>query len=154
MALKIFEILENYELAISKLYKIYSQRCPEYSKFWDHISKDEEEHASWLRSLAALVKNGILEFDSTRFRLKAIETSLSYVYELQEKAKNSNPDMVKFLSTAIDLENSIIEKKFYTVIADEDPDFRKTFSELSKGAETHYKAVKGLRDRIIKERNS
>ncbi|MCK5682464.1 hypothetical protein KAJ27_00020 [bacterium] len=150
--IKIFEALEKYELAISKLYKTYSDLCPEFSNFWSHLSEDEEVHASWVRSLGVLAKNGILRFDSSRFNIKPIETSIEYVNDVRIKAPERKPDIILFLSIALDLENSIIEKNFYKVVSNDEPDMAKIFMDLSNGAEHHSEAVQNLRTKILIDR--
>lgn len=148
MSLEIFDLCERLEQALADLYRRYAELCPEYSRFWLHLSAEEEEHASWLRSLGVLVNNGLLSFDSARFKPKAVETSLAYVYELLAKAGKTPPDMIRFLSVAMDMEQSILEKGFYKLVKEDGHEMSEIFRELSTSSDRHFKAVKNLRDRI------
>jgi len=142
MQLKIIELLAEHEKKISRLYKEYSLKFPEQKDFWSKIAKEEIEHASWILKLRSKVKEGSVYFEEDRFNKEAIKTSLKYVESQITKVQNKEISAKNALSVARDLENGLIEKKFFEVFKPDCREIKQVLLDLTIATREHYNRIK------------
>jgi len=112
---KVIELLAQHEETIAELYKTYAEKFPSKKQFWTVLHLEELEHASWIRRLRPKIDEGLVAFNEERFNIKTIQTSLNYLTELLSKAKSQRLQLTEALSAGLDIEESLIESKFYEV---------------------------------------
>ena len=113
---KVIQLLCAHEEAIGNLYAEYARVFPEQQAFWTSFSKEEYMHADWIRSLQEMMIQGECLFTG-RFNEAAIQTSLTYVASQTERAKKGNVSLKEALSIALSIEDSLLEKKFFSVFS-------------------------------------
>src|SRR4030042_6866316 len=107
------ELMAKHEEAIGQLYAKYALLLKD-SNFWNQISNDEYEHASWIRKLAQKIDDKTVFFDEERFDDQAITSDIEF---LSTKTKTvSKIDLKQALEDAIRIESDLIEKGYFKVI--------------------------------------
>ena len=113
--LKVIELLAEYETMIGRLYKEYAQKFLDWKDFWSKLSAEERGHANWILELCSKIKEGFVFFKEDRFTKEAIKTSLKSLNNQLSEAQMQDISLIKALSTARDIENGLIEKKFFEI---------------------------------------
>ncbi|GAB4114257.1 MAG: hypothetical protein Kow00103_07670 [Candidatus Caldatribacteriota bacterium] len=144
--LKIIDLLAKHERLISKLYTEYSQRFPLKRDFWLRVAREEVEHAEWLEKLKSKLEEKKLYFREGRFNEEAIHTSLDYLKGQMVKVQGEGITLKNALSIARDIENGLIEKKFFEVFEPDCQEIKQVFKDLSLATREHY-------NRIVREWN-
>jgi len=137
----IVQMLASHELALKQLYQTYALRFPQFKDFWLKLAADEQHHADWLSSL--LTKTGLADplAPCCWPRPAAIESSLDYIQEQILRASRSEVTVVAALFIAKDLENALLEKKFFKVAEGASPEVRAVLGRLVAETEKHWQAV-------------
>ena len=146
--LELLELLADHEAAIGRLYRAYSERFGEHREFWLRLAREEQDHASWIRSLFPLVQEGTLGVVAGRFLPAAIRSSLDYVEQRIADASDGDLALVTAVSVATDLEDAMIEKRFFEVIDADSPELRRVLARLAASTREHLERVKALRSSI------
>lgn len=135
------QLLAKHEETIGLLYEAYAKRFPEHAQFWTSIANDEKSHAAWIWKLCQKAEDGSIRFDGNRFNSKAIETSLKYIRSWIQEAETQSMDLIKAISIALDIENGLLEKKYYEVFEADLPEVKQVFIALSKASEGHKQRI-------------
>lgn len=144
----IVDLLAKNEEAVSALYKTYADKFPEWQEFWLSLSKEEVGHANWIRDLTTKASQGELYIDENRFNIEPIEQFLAYIDERQHEAKDINITIKKALGVAYDIENSMIERKFFTVFTGDSLELKEVLQKLSNATDHHRIMVKEALDSL------
>ncbi len=142
------EVLADHEMAVGRLYRAHSERLGEHREFWLRLAGEEVDHASWLHSLFPLIKEGTLGLVAGRFPTAAIRTSLDYVEKRIADASGGALTLVTAVSVATDLEDAMIEKRFFDVVDDDSPELRRVLARLAASTREHLERVKALRSSV------
>jgi len=135
--IKTIKLLAEHEKVISQLYKEYARKFPEQKDFWSKIAKEEIEHASWIFKLCSQVKKGSLYFKEGRFKAETIKTSIDYLKDRITEAQNKKMSAKNALSVARDLENGLIEKKFFEVFEPDCREMKQVLLDLAAATREH-----------------
>ncbi len=142
----LIELMATHEETLSQLYQIYSQKYDFYQSFWQDIASEEIDHARWLHALNEKADRGELSFDEHLFKLPAITTSLEYLNQKVAQARMEDIPVLTALAISRDLENSMLEGKFFIVFQTDSPELKKVFSELEDATNLHAHKIKDLLD--------
>ena len=143
--IKTLELMAKHEKAISQLYQEYARKFPKHKDFWSKIASEEIDHAKWISRLHAQTKEGSLHFNEGRFKEAAIETSLDYVKSKIAEVQKEHISAKKALSVARDLENGLIEKKYFEVFASDCQEIKQVFLDLAAATREHYNRIEKAR---------
>jgi rubrerythrin len=138
------DLLREHEKAIGRLYDAYARRFAADREFWLGLSREEEQHANWVRSLQSKVEEDPSSLVVKRFPTEAIELSLAYVNRLIEGVGASGPTRVNALSAALDLERGLLEHRYFEVFSSGNPQIRRTLQLLQQSTQTHLQKVQHL----------
>lgn len=140
--MEIIELLAENEEHISRLYQLYAEKLPKYRDFWENLADEEMTHASWIREFADGVKEKTLYIDEKRFPREALQTYREYLNGSMVKASRTGVNVMGAFTTALYIEESLIELKFFEVIDSGSEDFDKVLSRLKKATVEHNKRIK------------
>ena len=146
----ITESLAEIEKGVGSLYEAYGHQFPAHQPFWQELANEEKEHAAWLEKLAVLVTQGKATINEQRFNRIAARSFLNYLKEETAKVARQEITLLNAAVVALYLEESIIERHYYEVMAGDDPELRKTFDNLEKATRGH---TERLRDFLTKVKN-
>ncbi len=139
--IEIIELLAKHERALSQLYKEYAKKFLDGKDFWSKLSAEEIGHANWILKLHSKIKEGSVYFKEDRFNKEAIKTSLRYLNNQLSKAQMQEMSLMKALSTARDLENGLIEKKFFEVFEGDSAELRQILLNLAAATKEHLSRI-------------
>lgn len=139
---QLIELLAQHERAVGRLYSIYASNLPAYKTLFEELSEQEEGHAQMLEELGASVSEGELCCLADRFNPMAVKTALGYVGEQIEQCRaDSNISPRQALSVARDMENSLIESKWFEVFEGDAPKLKETLERLARETNKHRQLV-------------
>ena len=139
---KILYAMKEHELAIAELYKVYAEKFPEYKDFWSKFSSEEIQHADYINSLQTVVEESNEDFVIERFKIGAIENSTKYIKNLADTARQSDISLVNALSTAVYLEQALIEKNYFEVFESDSKQTKHILSLLAEDTRKHYEKLR------------
>lgn len=132
----VIELLAQNESLISDLYLLYAQRLPVLADFWHYLAKEEQQHASWLRNTLKAVDDKSIAL-ADRFSPAAITTFKTYMSKEITAAKNHVLTEKQALTTALYLENSLIEKDCFTIFKSADKEFSEMLAKQTAETQSH-----------------
>jgi len=142
--MEIIELLAEHEKEISRLYQEYARKFPEQKDFWSKIAHEEIEHARWIFKLRSKIKEGSLYFKEGRFNMEAIKISLGYLKSQIIEAQNNKISAKNALSVARDIENGLIEKKFFEVFEPDCREIKQVFLDLATATRDHSNRIEKI----------
>ena len=140
----ILEAMKEHEQALAQLYEFYTGKFPEYKDFWNELSLEEVQHAGWIDKLQAGVENSSDDFVVERFPIGAIQHSTQYVKKLADTADQPDFVLINALSTALRLEEALMENKYFEVIETDSAKTKHTLNMLAQSTQQHYQRVRKL----------
>jgi hypothetical protein len=135
------EMLATHEEAIGGLYRAYAKLFPDQESFWSGLAREETEHAKWIRDLASKAEAVPAHLDDKRFRTEAINTSLDYIRNLTAQVPNQKMELTDALSTALDIEKALIERKYFEILGGDSEEVKRTLEALTRSTKAHIERV-------------
>ena len=132
------ELLAKNEESIGRLYQVYAERFPEYAEFWASLAVEETQHSNWIHELVEKAHEGSAYVVTGRFKEQAIETFLGYLEREIAKAKATTIPLIESLSTALYIEKSIIERKYFEVFDSDQTELTHLLGDLRSATERAY----------------
>jgi rubrerythrin len=145
------KINEN-EQAISRLYRQFAQSFPGDAAIWEAIAEDEDRHSGWLDQLLAICKAGKIRAGSGGLRLEAVESMLDYVHSVTENCAEGKLHRENVFAIAFDIENSLLERKFFSALESDSREFRLLSQEIIRETYRHRAEIGKLLEAIRSSR--
>ena len=102
------------------------------------------EHASWIKKLQKRVEDGSEQFFVDRFPLDAVNFSIQHLKRRIDESQTPDLKIIKALSVAVDIEQALIESKYFEVSVD-DSDFTKSvLAQLAKSTQEHLQYIRKM----------
>ena len=108
-------LLAEHEHAIGRLYSAYAGRFPQHRDLWSKLAEEEDQHADWLRRLLARVEEGLGCVRPDTFDKSVVEDSIRRVEQMILEAEKPEFSSADALSTAMTLEETLLEAKYFEV---------------------------------------
>ena len=140
-AVREIDLLKEHEKVIGRLYAAYADRFPQDRDFWLGLSQEEDQHAHWIESLQARKGPDCGVLVLNRFPLEAISHSIDYVNGLIDEADRADLTPIKALSAALNLEQALLENRYFEVFASDSADIRRVLEMLAQGTTAHVERV-------------
>ena len=109
----VVSLLAKHEEAIGGLYRVFADKYEGYGQFWSELASEEDQHAEWIGRLNKRIQDGAGKVRAEMFDPQAIKQSLDHINEVMEMAKADQFSFKQALAEAINIEESILEKKYY-----------------------------------------
>ena len=148
---KIIKQLITQEEMLSKLYGHFAQQFPEYSKFWNQLSKEENRHARLIQKLLDAAKKGKIIFDEGKITTYTLNAFISRLEQILQKAIKGEYDIKRALACAMDYENSLIEKNIFTHFDSLSDKVKSTLKILHSETTDHIESIRRVQQTV--ERN-
>ncbi len=145
---QILNDLAAHESMIGELYDLYAAMHPQSSSLWSALAKEEREHSSILTSLNKLLDNGSLFWNLGEFASTNVAEQLAVIHTALSWARGSKQSEFECLKTALQIESSLIDSKFYSVVTSEAKEFTYACQALSRATEKHFQQLK---DKIVEK---
>lgn len=132
------QALARLELAAGALYQACALRWPEESQFWMSVARQETAHAGMIERMSSLVALNQDDYALAKpIKVAAVNTIISGIEQKAEMIRTGHLHKVHALHTAVDLENSFLEKKFYELVQTKDPAFHHLCREIMEQTREH-----------------
>jgi hypothetical protein len=132
-----------HESAIAELYEEYAARFAEHATFFRELAAEEKKHARLIVSFADDVKRHVVQVDPDRFSSISILESVDNVRRRVKDAQSRHgPSLVNALSVCADLENTMIERRYFDVIQGDGPELVELLRALETDSEAHRDKVR------------
>ena len=140
----ILEAMKEHEQSLARLYELYAAKFLEYKGFWTELSLEEVQHADWIDQLQADIENSSEDFIVERFPLGAIQRSTEFVKKQMVVADQPDFVLINALSTALRLEEALMENKYFEVIETSSTKIKHTLAMLAESTQEHYQRIRKL----------
>ena len=141
--------MHTLEKSIGELYALFAEKFPDHAELWLHLSRDEEGHAEAVRKLYQASYEGQTVFLEGNMKAEAVQSVIDYVKDVHELALAGKIAILKALTVAYDLENSLLEKKFFTHFKVKS-DFVDVLQTLQRETQKHARMAKTEIDTLPK----
>jgi len=147
----ILELMEKQELMLSEVYQIFAKKFPDYCDFWNELSKEEKDHASWIKGLFKFSENGEVLFHEDNVNVYSLDTFIDYLKGIVDKARMNGMSLRNALSTARDLEMALIEKKAFTHFDSVSDRMKTVLNTLEGKTKEHIDRVNEMVEKVKEE---
>jgi len=138
---EIFNLLIEQENLLGQLYTIYRDIFPELADFWGQLVTEEKAHADVLAELSKSIDDKTVFFDQRKFTALGLSASIEYIRKQLQTATIRRLTLLKALSTAFDLETTLIEKEFFNVVVSDTLRIKTEFGKLRERTQEHVRRV-------------
>ena len=141
----VVELLIENEQLVCELYKQFAKKFPEDKDFWESIANDETKHIAFLKDTL----NRNITFNERSMSRSHIKNMINHIETLLVKAvKSSEFSQLDAVNEALNIENSMVEMKFFEPFRKQDGTIDSQISIVEKDTRKHYEKLKGLRNRL------
>lgn len=149
MLISIFEVMIENELAIAEFYDACAESSQKESPFWRALVEMERRHAEIIRRISEIVKAKPERFETGRpFNTAALRTIISYIKSNIADVKEGRMKEPKPFFLAMDLENSILETRYFEIVKSKDLEFLELSSKVMKETFDHRNTLKKKLDSL------
>jgi rubrerythrin len=140
----------RHELNLEKMYQQFAKSHPNHRQFWSQLAREEAMHAKWITSLARHYKNGHIRSSDFKLNHQVVKTSISHLEKQTEASKNGKLSLLNAASIALDVEKSMIEKKFFEIFDLTDSRHERIRAGLEKATTKHRQKLEKLFSELSK----
>ena len=137
----LLEKLMESEIALSRLYHHFSVCFPEAAYFWKQLAGEEEEHSKWMGEGLEMLRKGQIRRGTTTLTSQAVDIVIKHVDSVCEKCRRGEISILSAYAIAYDLENSLLEKNFFSVFALDVPPHKEVRDKLLHATQAHRKRI-------------
>ena len=138
----LLRLLADHEEAMSELYRAYAAHLREEADFWMELAAEEAVHLEMVRRLGREVADGQARLESRRFSLESVEASLAHIRAETRRAETEKTSRAYALSMAMDIENGLIERKYFEAFDGDSKNARAVLNALARGTFAHLERVR------------
>jgi hypothetical protein len=135
--------LMQYEDGMARLYALFADYFYESSPFWLALHDEEREHFEMMETMRMHAAEGKLTFSFDRLSAPAVYEALLYFKACFALAQRGPMPMTQAYSMALDLEDSLIERRIFEIADGDSPELAATLEML---ADTYRRHARRLRD--------
>lgn len=147
MSLEIVNLLIEYEMTMSRLYKVCAETFPELTEFWQELSDEEVRHADNIRELMVEASNKAVTLNQKRFNIRPIEISMEHALDTTRRVKEKEVDLIGILSLAYDIEMSLIESKYYEIFSGKSREINDRLKKVRNESREHARRIDEMKQK-------
>jgi len=137
-SLETIELLAENEMVISRIYRVFSERFPDYHDFWEKMAEEEIQHADMIRSVVPEVKEGTVRFKAQRFDETSIGMFRDYLKVSLARAGEQDIPLKDAFETALAIEHDLIERSFFDLFEADTGELNLVFEGLASSTREHH----------------
>ena len=139
--LEAIELLAENEMVISRIYKVFSERFPEYHDFWETMAEEEIQHADLIRSVVPEVKEGAVRFKAQRLDETSVGMFRDYLKFSLARAREQDIPLEDAFETALAIEHDLIERSFFDLFEADTRELMLVFEGLASSTREHHRRL-------------
>jgi hypothetical protein len=109
----LMQTIEKIEESAGRLYEMYADRLPEHEEFWFGLTMEEADRAGAVMDLIGMFRSGRTSFHEESSPAEKAEKLLARLSDELEKAKHEKITFNDALQTALEIEKTLYENRFY-----------------------------------------
>ncbi len=139
--LEAIESLAENEVTISRIYRAFSERFPEYRDFWEKLAREEVQHADMIRSVVPEVKEGTVRFKAESLDATSVGMFRDYLKASLARAREEGLPLKSAFETALAIEHDLIERSFFHLFEAETAELKFIFEGLVSSTREHHRRL-------------
>ena len=137
------------ELKVGELYEACALQWPEDAPFWRAVAEQETMHAHAVERMVLLIsKNPAHYLPAKDIKVAAIETIIAGIERTTDQVQAGRVLKNNVLAIAVDIENSVMEKKFFEIVKTADPVFLQLCHDVMAQTREHKQHFEKRRDEL------
>jgi rubrerythrin len=136
------EVIAKHEAMVRCLYQTFAIVYPSMRKFWTHIADEEEQHFRMVQALQGDIKNSEIAFKRPTFTLGQVKDSIAWICARKERVQAGGVSINEALSMCIQIEQSMVEHRFFDVVADDHEKVSHVMLQLEKSSIVHLRRAR------------
>jgi hypothetical protein len=137
----LYQKLSGNEIAISRLYQQFAESFREDGDFWKQMSLQEIAHSEWIEKFREWAREEKIGSREAFLHIESINTMMDYINSVREKCIRGEISKLKAYALAYDIENSLLEKKFFSAFAFKSTAYRTLQEKLILETENHREKI-------------
>ena len=137
----LIEALQDHEILIADLYKVYAEKFPEYTDFWLKLYDEEVMHAKLIETISNDIEELGGSFREERFNIKAIASSIKYIDKLIVNAEEGDIKFIQALSLSRSIEQGMLENNYFEIFKEDSHETKEVMILLKEDTRKHLKQV-------------
>jgi bacterioferritin (cytochrome b1) len=126
------------ELKVGELYEACALQWPEDAPFWLGVARQEAGHARAIERMVLLISKNPAHFlPAKAIKVEAVETIIAGIERTTNQVRNGRLLKNNLMAIAVDIENSVMEKKFFEMIKTADPVFLELCHDIMAQTKEH-----------------
>jgi len=154
MSMEIAKMLVENELTIAKLYGVCAVHFPEIGGFWRDLVQEEIKHAETIKELLSEVDGKALKFNSKRFNIRPLEISMEHAEDVINRIEFGDINLIGCLSLAYDIEQSVIESKYYEIFEGRSREFSDRLKSVRNESRGHAIKIREMKQKVLSGENN
>jgi rubrerythrin len=139
--LEAIELLAENEMVISRIYRLFSERFPDYHDFWEKMAEEEIQHADMIRSVVPEIKEGTVRFNAQRFDETSVGMFRDYLKLSLARAGEQDIPLKDAFETALAIEHDLIERSFLELFEADTEELSLVFEGLASSTREHHRRL-------------
>ncbi len=139
--LEAIELLAENEMVISRIYRVFSERFPDYHDFWEKMAEEEIRHADMIRSVVPEVREGTVRFNAQRFDETSVGMFRDYLRFSLARAGEQDIPLKDAFETALAIEHDLIERSFFDLFETDAGELMLIFEGLASSTREHHRRL-------------
>jgi len=131
------ELIAKHEAMVRCLYQTFAIAYPGMSKFWNHLADEEEQHYRLVEALKDDIKNNDISFKRPAFSQAQVSDSIAWICARKERVQRGQVTINEALSMCIQIEQGMVEHRFFDVMTDDNEHISNVLSQLEKSSIVH-----------------
>lgn len=136
-AVEVLEAMRGLELLVAELYRGFAVAFPEDRALWEGLVREEEGHAAALAELKAAVGRCGDRVEQAKANPAALATYRKGVEDQIGRLRKGGLFRTAALFIARDLERTLIERKYFDIVACDDAEFRSVRDRIESETRSH-----------------
>lgn len=153
MSLEIAKKLIENELTIAKMYGVCAVQFPELGDFWRSLVQEEIGHAETIKELMGQVDGRQLKFNNRRFNIRPLEISIEHAEDIINRIEFGDVDLIGALSLALDIEQSVIESRYYEIFDGRSREFSDRLKTVRNESRGHARKIRDMKEKVLSGEN-
>jgi rubrerythrin len=139
--LEAIELLAENEMVISRIYRVFSLRFPEFHDFWEKMAEEEVQHADMIRSVVPEVKEGTARFKERLFDETSVGMFRDYLKLSLARAREQDIPLRDAFETALAIEHDLIERSLLDLFEADTGELTIVFEALASSTREHHRRL-------------
>ena len=135
------ELLAENEMLISRIYRVFSDRFPEYRDFWEEMAEEEVKHADMIRSVVPDLKEGTVRFKAERIDDTSAGMFRDYLKYSLARAREQDTPLEDAFEAALAIEHDLIERSFFDLFDTDTEELALVFEGLASSTREHHRRL-------------